>query len=1167
MPTHSRRRRRGSRAGLAGRGTYLKTGGTALLGVREPTEQAAKYWDGPREMGPLVVGGNLQLPYIVDAEYSRYVRLKAKTYDAVGSEVDPAVTFAKRKLSKFPSSVDLVQEISGPLSGIVSIDIRASRGDGSAGALIWWAGVDGEQFLGLYEGVGANGTVVKTLTFDSRRYTNGKHRLTIAVVPDPPPAAESWPAALDVEVEFQNGNAAMQLKAPYYQLVVTGAVVRSVLPVVELCDGTTAAAAGPVTVTSTNLAVATVAGTDVTFVGEGWTQLEITDQATGLSTIVRAARYPAGYTALPHIRRDWAVGTAYDAAQSRTFVAPFHMGVVDARNDELFRKLLKEGHITTFSEGVSPGIGEATLAQFQSDFDLTHAAVWPFLTANPEFDCYLVWDGIARTRYDAYWSRNNPDAAAAYQWVLEQWKTKSPGFGITMIDEVVGPFQFTPTPTDGRWDHFTATAGVAITDVTDNTHIRVDTEDFSTLPFPAQQPGAPLMKPRVFVKSGPYAGKQCRVTSGDAAGNLVLELHDETGGRLDLATEALTVGTLILVSGWWSNSEIALPDDTITNINAKLRAGAFDIPFGYAPAAHVPGWSKALWFAVGDLADIYATLSPANGFSPYPVGAPGPQAAEGHDYDWYDAVDEMTSIQPLVGLTGATGYYYTKTTNDPKEYYDPATDVLHAAGQDARYSGFRTALVMVEGGCGTRTYLFDTYEQRQGRIRETYPRTQYGEPLQTGFHPYVKNSGSDKFWAIAAVKRTIDQLNAKWLMPLGEAPTITHGIRTSYRNGAEGRLLLALNTLEAERTSAVAFGARWYAGGKATRWRQQGMMTWTEHVPADNPVLTFLPCELSTFELHDAAANPRPAVKWKFPFEPALALEDAIAFRIEADAAVPIASVAFYLDGDLQATVNAADVDGLWSWEWDALAWTQDYENFPRREVWLPIKAVVTSVAGAVAEIYTTVMLAPGEVAQAPQIVLDDLIGFYGADELVTVDGTNQLIVWESNTPAGAIDISASADPQVLQTHADGLPELYDDGAGDGRITHGGEYLAGEFFLVVRKDAGNFDSARGLLGMDLGSMYGVAGTENLTMDYSEPFTLRVDGVVTNALAGDAWHIVNLECTGTLQNTLNRVLFGGRPWEGHTTWKGAIRAYAMYDRVLTAEERQAVYDYLASRFLP
>lgn len=736
---------------------------------------------------------------------------------------------------------------SSPRRGRWAQDFRAVRGDqpaNLASPFYWSAYLDGELVASGYtapelRNYDRRGGHRLTVDVDTTRWPDGVHELLVygyPVEPEPDPARR-WHAAHKARVTFANGPIPMALLPSVEQCVVhDDAPVRIGARVLH-CDGSLAPA-GPVALSTARPDRVHVVGDTLALRSEGWAT--VTVAADGLRADIRVARYPAGHASLPHLGRDWSVKRAWEPRASRFVVAPFYQSIDDAMRDPALAARLRAAGLSTFWSPVGDNIGTRTLAEYQQSFWARTNGYWDFLAAQ-DAEVHLVFDGIARTRGEARASLDNPDAAAAYQWAIEQWTSHARGFGIRVIDEVAALYGDTPTPTDRRWDHL-----VAPTAVTghDGTTVRLGARDLSRLPAitpPAAGDGSPDRRPRFLVRTGAHAGKACRVARGDTGGRLTLATDAASlAGGFDPRSMRLARGDRVLVLGWSADPATPLPDDALRRVRAMLTGGPAKPPVSFPPPAHAPGYAFGRWLGFGTYAEIYNHVAPGNDRTPLPTGYTLPQGRAGFEHDWFAAQDHVPPSLPVVGLVTGAGAYYTKRSNRRVADFDPKVDEAHLGTGRALYTSVRAALALVGGACGISVYFFDNSEVRRQRTRETHPRSVLGEPLQTGFHPDAPGVGGETFRALAAFVGLLDTLGERVFRPMGMAPALGPGLRASRRGTGRGSVLLVVNTRELPVTSVSL-----PLDASAVRWRLVGPSLTQEAVRAGAPRLTLAPGELT----------------------------------------------------------------------------------------------------------------------------------------------------------------------------------------------------------------------------------------------------------------------------------------------------------------------------------
>ena len=743
---------------------------------------------------------------------------------------------------KYKSKIRPLTPFPKVVRGTWAASFHVERGDFPANptaAFAFGLFIDGEQVQYRwtapedrnYDGKGGSRL---TIAVDTTRFPDGPRLVTAwghPAEPDPG-GTERWNARYEALVTFANGAVAMELLPSAQQCVVHDDAPVTIAADCLHCDGT-AHSAGFLTLTTTRPDRVAIDGTTLRVLTPGWATVTVHDRATGLTADIRVGRYPPGARALPHLGRDWKVKHAVDA-ESRWVIAPFYQSIRDAMRDPALAAALRDAGLLTFWHHVGPNAGTRTLAQYKADWEQRTDGYWDFLQ-RVGGDVYLVFDEIGRTRPEARASLDSPIAAEAYAWALEQWRTRTRGFGVRVIDEVGWGFGGEARPTDRRWDHFGPPA--AVTEARD-VYVRIAGRDFSSVPaVPAPGHANPLAdtRPRLWIRSGQHAGKWCRIAWGDASGQLTLAVDAASvAGGFDARTMRLAPGDVVVVGGWQSYPDVGLPDDTVTRLSAMIRAGG--VPFGYPVGPYASGAELASWARVGDIADVYSHLLAGDDFPPSPEGPTLAQGRRGRDATWHRGQDAIEPRLPFMALVSGAGPFYHKRSNRRVADYDPRVDGLAGGTGRARYTGMHLALALVDGACGASVYFFDDVERRRQRELETYPRTVLPEAAQTGFHPFAKGIGGEIFRTVAAFRKLVDTLGARVFAPLGIAPALGPGLRASRR----GDLLLIVSTRERPVTT-LPLALR----QPVTRWRLVGERLASEQLAPGGVRLVLEPGELT----------------------------------------------------------------------------------------------------------------------------------------------------------------------------------------------------------------------------------------------------------------------------------------------------------------------------------
>jgi hypothetical protein len=206
------------------------------------------------------------------------------------------------------------------------------------------------------------------------------------------------------------------------------------------------------------------------------------------------------------------------------------------------------------------------------------------------------------------------------------------------------------------------------------------------------------------------------------------------------------------------------------------------------------------------------------------------------------------------------------------------------------------------------------------------------------------------------------------------------------------------------------------------------------------------------------------------------------------------------------------------------------------------------------------------------------------ADTGVTLDGSSKVSTWADQSGLGndATQSTAASRPGVTASAINGLPAIQFDGSNDfltfGNFMSGA--TAGEAFIVLKSDEeSSGGTSRGLwrLSSAGGSYYPYPGTSAISEDFgSSTFAILGDPLpaltaynLYNVNSASGSWVIRLNGSRLHTSTANTVAFHTAPYLGRSAgtsaWYGGIAEMLVYNRVLTASEREAVGAYLATRY--
>ncbi|MCL2700760.1 MAG: Ig-like domain-containing protein [Phycisphaerae bacterium] len=179
----------------------------------------------------------------------------------------------------------------------------------------------------------------------------------------------------------------------------------------------------------------------------------------------------------------------------------------------------------------------------------------------------------------------------------------------------------------------------------------------------------------------------------------------------------------------------------------------------------------------------------------YPDGPSFPQYVDAFKRCVDDRLYGLQRDKPMLLLASGNGWFYIKQA-DEGEQFTIGRDKPH--GEPSIPIRPQTASVLMYapavGMSGVRIYNFDTLMWKRQRAQAKAGKSH----LQTGAEPF--EVGTDRWAAITAAFRLIEQLEPFMLQPLTHAPYLGEGIFTGARKGKDGEMTIAINFVQGERT-------------------------------------------------------------------------------------------------------------------------------------------------------------------------------------------------------------------------------------------------------------------------------------------------------------------------------------------------------------------------------
>ena len=280
--------------------------------------------------------------------------------------------------------------------------------------------------------------------------------------------------------------------------------------------------------------------------------------------------------------------------------------------------------------------------------------------------------------------------------------------------------------------------------------------------------------------------------------------------------------------GRWGRGTPPVPDDAFATLMRTIDRVRGRPPLSWPVAGNATLAAARHWMGRGSFAD-YASHYWSD--HAQPTGATGVEAESVlprilRRLD--GAVSRRLAVLPLerpaLLLTSVSGPFYTKRV--PGDRFSPGQDTLQAPAVSAVACAAEIMYAVATGMAGVRAYQFDATRTRQERATAALGRSD----LQTGAEPV--EIGTDRWQAMAAAFGLIERLEPWILQRQVDAPHLGSGLVTGAREGAAGRLLVAVSFSAVDETVTVELGPSRADGGRITRHRLRGPSVSVESLPA-----------------------------------------------------------------------------------------------------------------------------------------------------------------------------------------------------------------------------------------------------------------------------------------------------------------------------------------------
>lgn len=255
--------------------------------------------------------------------------------------------------------------------------------------------------------------------------------------------------------------------------------------------------------------------------------------------------------------------------------------------------------------------------------------------------------------------------------------------------------------------------------------------------------------------------------------------------------------TPVPTDGRWLALPKPIPDTAFTQLVNIIDAIPGHTPISYpvtgaAQATVAANWEGSVPFA--DFATIFNTH--IQSYIPaYPYSYSIYQNLLDLDYIRLQRLPILQRDKPFLLLTSLSGPAYTK--EGPGGQFTPGQDVLDNVGNSPELVGAEIMFAATKGFAGVRVYGYDSAVQKAERLSATVG--QFG--VQTFSDPTTVGVG--RWNSMAGAFRLVGTLEPFLLQPPTNAEDLGTTIYTGARSGANGNLLIALNSLENPQTVHV----------------------------------------------------------------------------------------------------------------------------------------------------------------------------------------------------------------------------------------------------------------------------------------------------------------------------------------------------------------------------